>query len=193
MRHTVSSTAPQSGVLYHKEEPPTLFKDKQIPDGKRLDFVILSNSGRVGVETKNIREWLYPHSLEIKDLLLKCCSINAVPVLITRRLPYITPRLLNAAGVIVHEMYNQIFPASDAHLAESARDKNLLGYHDIRIGNEPDARLLKFVKLTFPKRVSDARDRFDASFDLLNAYSSDELTYPDFSRHLTKLAHNERS
>lgn len=180
-------------TLYHKEEPPTLFKGKQIPDGKRLDFVIMSNSGRAGVETKNIREWLYPHSLEIKDLLLKCCAIDAVPVLVTRRLPYITPRLLNAAGVVVHEMYNQIFPASDADLADSARNKNLLGYHDIRVGNEPDSRLLRFFKSTLPKQLPLARERFVASFDLLNAYSSDEISYGEFSGHLTKLVHKKDS
>jgi hypothetical protein len=36
-------------------------------------------------------------------------------------------------------------PITDADLANRVRDKRLLGYHDVRVGNDPDERLLKFV------------------------------------------------
>src|SRR5438105_585021 len=87
-------------TLYSKEEPPSIITGVAMPSKKRLDFLLLSEAGRVGVETKNIREWLYPGAGEIKELLLKCCTINAVPVLVARRLPYITFSLLGACGVI---------------------------------------------------------------------------------------------
>jgi hypothetical protein len=31
-------------------------------------------------------------------------------------------------------------------LAAKVRDKMLLGYHDVRLGNQPDARLVKFTR-----------------------------------------------
>lgn len=176
---------------YHKEEPPSLVASSRIPHNKRLDFLLLSEHGRVGVEAKNIREWLYPHSTEIRELLLKCCAINAIPVLVARRIPFVSARLLTAAGVIVHEVFNQLYPTSDRDLADSARDKTLLGYHDIRLGNEPDARLIKFFGTSLPGRLPLARRRFDSCKDLLAAYAAQEISNEDFSRHLTKLVHQQ--
>jgi hypothetical protein len=159
---------------------------------KRLDFLALSEHGRVGFEAKNIREWVYPHSNEVRDVLLKCCAIDAVPVLVARRIAYVTARLLSAAAVIVHEMYNQLYPLSDSALADLARDKDLLGYHDIRIGNVPDSRLSKFISETLPERLAEARERFNASKDLLSSYAAEEMPYEAFSGYLTKLVHESR-
>jgi hypothetical protein len=125
---------------YFKEEPPGSVSGLTIPGKKHLDFLLLFERDRVGIEAKNIREWLYPQAPELKELLLKCCAIDAVPVLIARRIPFVTFRVLNACGVIVHQTYNQRFPESDVALAAKAKDKRLLGYHDIRLGNQPDAR-----------------------------------------------------
>jgi hypothetical protein len=172
---------------FHKEEPPSLVGTSRIPGSKRLDFLILSEHGRVGVEAKNIREWLYPHSAEIRDLLVKCCAINAIPVLVARRISYVSARQLRAAGAIVHEVFNQLYPTSDADLADSARDKSLLGYHDVRLGNEPDARLIKFVGATLPERLEQARKRFESSKDLLASYAAEEISNEDFSGYLTRL------
>jgi hypothetical protein len=52
-------------------------------------------------------------------------------------------------------------------LADQARHKSLLGYHDIRTGNEPDDRLLKFITKNLMEIAPDARAKFDAYKDLL--------------------------
>ena len=52
-----------------------------------------------GIEVKNIREWLYPNREEVRELLLKCCTLNVVPVLIATVLPArVTDRI--ARGVV---------------------------------------------------------------------------------------------
>ena len=168
---------PDDSAPYLKEEPPTSISGLTIPSRKHLDFLLLLQDDRAGIEAKNIREWLYPHALEIRELFLKCCAIDAVPVLIARRIPYITFAVMNACGAIVHQTYNQRFPQSDAALAAKAKDKLLLGYHDIRLGNEPDARLLKFVGENLPKVLPAARQRFDSTKDLLQAYANSEISY----------------
>jgi hypothetical protein len=105
--------AHDDSTMYRKEEPPaTLFSP---------------TAGPLGIEIKNIREWMYPDRVEIRDLFLKCCYFNAVPVLIARRIPYLTFSVITRCGGIIHQNYNQLDPFADAALAERAR-KDLLGY-----------------------------------------------------------------
>ena len=90
--------------------------------------------------------WVYLDRPEIKELLRKSLDLNAVPILIARRIPFATIHVLGPCGVLFHQMYNQLYPSVDDALAALARDKRLLGYHDIRVGNQPDARLKRFIE-----------------------------------------------
>jgi hypothetical protein len=168
--------------LYSKEEPPSMLGDLPSLGAQRLDFIIFDReNGPVGVEVKNIREWLYPNSKEIRELLNKCCSLDAVPVLIARRYPFITFRLLSRCGVIVHQTYNQLLPYTAAAIAARAKNKRLLGYHDIRVGNEPDARLKKFVGANLLKVLPQARARFNKAKDLLYAHATLTISNEEFA------------
>lgn len=133
------------------------------------------------MEAKNIREWLYPDRDEIKDLFSKCCDLDAIPVLIGRRIPYATFTLLNPCGVIIHQTYNQLYPAADRELAVLVMNKRLLGYHDVRIGNEPDNRLVKFIHVNLPKILAAARERFEQFKDLLSKYGNRSISYQQFA------------
>ena len=166
--------------LYKKEEPPANISNKRCTG--KLDFVVLGHTGLIGgLEVKNVREWLYPNRDEVRGLLAKCTSLDVVPVLISRRFPYVTFRLLNSCGVIVHQTYNQLFPMSEPRLATQARDKRLLGYHDVRLGNSPDARLLKFLREHLPNLLLAQRPTFDKFKDLLQDFSSGSMLYAEFA------------
>ena len=80
-----------------------------------------SRAGWGGLEVKNIREWLYLDRTEITDLLKKCLYLDAVPILIGRRIPYVTRRILKPCGALVWETYNQRYPVADADLAAQAK------------------------------------------------------------------------
>lgn len=166
-------------LAYRKEEPPSTVSGRT-SEGK-LDFMLTTQDGVAGVELKNIREWLYPDRKEVRDFLRKCTDLNVLPVLIGRRLPYVTFKLLNTCGVVIHQTYNQLFPAADAELAAKASAKELLGYHDIRVGNQPDARLLKFVNDNLPSLISKMRPAFDEYRDLLTDFANDEISYAVFA------------
>jgi hypothetical protein len=119
--------------LYSKEEPPRRLGKRDIGGDRRLDFLVRHpTAGWAGVEAKNIREWMYPDRKEVIDLLSKCLALDVVPVLIARRIQFSTFVILNACGVIVHQTYNQLFPTADEALADQAKHKSNLGYHDIR-------------------------------------------------------------
>lgn len=167
--------------LYRKEDP-SLINGKSLPGKKRVDFVLsYAHSRWAVIEVKNTREWFYPGRDEVRFLLLKALSVDAVPVLIARRIPFVTFRVLSPCGLVIHHTYNQLYPASEAALAQKSRDKTLLGYHDIRLGNNPDARLQKFIHNNLPRVLPAARDRYDAYRDLLTKYASGEQSYAEFA------------
>jgi len=148
----------------------------------RLDFIIIQGKIVAGIEVKNVRPWIYPDSSKyLFDLLKKCCAISAVPVLIARRIHYSTFSVLSRCGVIIHQTFNQLYPYSEAALASKARQKDLLGYHDIRIGNQPDDRLIKFLHTNLPALLPSFHGRFEQFRDLLCAYSSGNLPYAEFA------------
>jgi hypothetical protein len=166
-------------TLYSKEEPPS-FISGRMSEGK-LDFVLFTeNAGVAGVEVKNIREWFYSDRDEVSELLEKCCALDAVPVLIVRRYAYEAFSVLSDCGVIVHQMYNQRYANADAALAEKVKDKRMLGYHDVRVGNVPDERLLRFVRVNLPALIEGARPKFEENRELLEEYASGRIGHGEF-------------
>jgi hypothetical protein len=168
--------------LYKKEEHPSSLSGKTLPGKQKLDFLVYhSTAGWAGIESKNVREWLYPDRTEILELLGKCITLDCVPVLIARRIPFVTFRVLGQCGVVFHQTYNQLLPESESTLAIQAKDKNLLGYHDIRIGNKPDQRLKKFIGQNLPQVLPHAKVRFQEYKDLLKAYANRSIPYKEFA------------
>jgi hypothetical protein len=174
--------AHDDSTLYSKEEPPVRVSGRGLDDGSRLDFLVRHTSAGWGaIEVKNIREWLYPDRQEIRDLVRKAVAFDAVAVLIARRVPYVTFVVLNRCGIIIHQTYNQRFPEASRALGEKAAHKRLLGFHDIRFGNQPDARLNKFLHVNLPDVLSRAREDFDQYKDLLSDYRSGRMPYEEFA------------
>lgn len=166
-------------TAYTKVEPPLDVNGKRMDKGP-LDFLVFPGGECAGIEVKNYRTWLYPRSTEVRELLWKCGDVGAVPVLIARRLPFITIRLLQMGGCLIHENYNQLYPEADAELASKVRNKEWLGYHDVRVGSEPDARMLKFFGKLLPTLVKNARPIFDGFCDVHRAYGKGELAYREW-------------
>jgi hypothetical protein len=172
---------------YSKEEPPQHIGPRSLVGDQRLDFLVRHPEAKhLGVECKNVREWLYPDRQEIKATLAKCVALDCVPVLIGRRIPYVSFLLLSTCGVILHQNYNQLFPVADTPLAERARDKRLLGFHDIRIGNKPNDRLLRFITTNLVRAAPAARAKFDEYKDLLGRFATGEISYAEFAARVTR-------
>ena len=177
--------------LYSKQELHN-FNGRTL--GKRaLDFVVAVAGDYCGIEAKNIRPWLYPHDQEIRAAVQKALTLGVVPVLIARRISFVTFRVLGTCGVIMHETYNQRMANADAALAARVRDKDLLGYHDIRVGNDPDARLTKFISVNLPGLVPDSRAKLAVYSDLLEAFATGAMAYKEFAARVRRreLGQNE--
>ena len=168
--------------MYSKEEPQRHIGTRSLPGRTNLDFLLRTkNAGPLAIECKNVRHWMYPHVEELSETLAKCIALDAVPVFIARRIPFPTFAVFSKCGFIFHQTYNQLFPNAFKELAAKARDKNMLGYHDIRLGNMPDARLLKFMTVNLPQVAVEARAKFTAHIDLLEPYATGIMDYEEFA------------
>jgi hypothetical protein len=166
----------------------TLFakQEVQVLNGKSLgkealDFIAQIDGHLVGVEAKNVRPWLYPHDAEIRAAVRKALTLDVIPVIVARRIQYASFRVLGTCGVIMHETYNQRLANADAAIAEQAKHKDLLGYHDIRTGNAPDARLTRFFADQLPGLLDRSRTSLNQYRDLLEAYTSKDIAYTEFA------------
>lgn len=167
-------------TLYRKEELPAQLSGRACTG--KLDFVVMTNTAKIaGIEIKNVREWMYPDRDEVRSMLSKCTALDIIPVLIARRIPFVTFKLLHACGAIVHQTYNQLFPLSEAALAEAVKNKSLLGYHDVRLGNQPDTRLTHFISNNLSTLIDKQRAKFDEFKDLLQAFAQRSMDYAEFA------------
>jgi|SRR5579864_7129000 hypothetical protein len=64
-------------------------------------------------KVKKYRTWLYPRSTEVKEILGKCGDIDAVPVFMARRLPFLTIRLLHLGGCFRRVLARKQAPSID--------------------------------------------------------------------------------
>ena len=146
-----------------------------------LDFIAHCNGHFIGIEAKNVRPWLYPHDPELRSAIRKALTLGTIPVIIARRIPYVSFHVLGACGVIMHETYNQRMAQADEAVADQAKHKDLLGYHDIRTGNVPDARLTRFVSTNLPNLLNPAREKLNQFEDLLWPFATGEMPYTEFA------------
>ena len=152
----------------------TRFPTQNLPKDRPLDFVCELNSVLFGGEAKNYREWIYPDSVEIWSAISKCCELDAVPVLVTRKLPYVTYLLFRNIGMLGYQTHFQFFhPAVAPELARVIA-KDGLGYKDIRCINQPDAHILNFFGTVLPKVAVDFQTRFRKHRNLLLQFADTE-------------------
>jgi hypothetical protein len=174
-------------TMYKKEEPPQHIGKRSLDGDQNLDFLLRrDDAGWIGIECKNLREWMYPDRKEILEPLRKCLALNVLPLIVARRVPYVSYRLLSACGVIFFQFYNQRLPQADQAIADQARDKNLLGYHDIKLGNEVDDRMTTFFDTTLPEIAADMRARYNEYQDLLWLWASSQLSYDEFAARIRR-------
>lgn len=166
------------GEHYRKIEPQTTFNLRTCKSP--LDFIALVAGEYAAIEVKNMREWMHPASKEIRKFLLKAVDLDMVPVLIARRIPYAMMQSLEPCGVVAHQTYNQRYPAGFDAIAAQAMHKDLLGYHDIRLGTEPDTRMRRFFSELLPILIARARPKFDQMKDLLAELAKGNMDYKEF-------------
>jgi hypothetical protein len=163
-----------------KEEPPSIFGGRELQGNKRFDFLVGQGTW-AGIECKNIREWLYPDRDEIRHMLRKAVELDIPPILIGRRIPFVTRRVLRPAGVLLWETRNQCYPPEYDNLAAQMREKTSLGFFDIRVSDYPTPQLEDFISRIIPEELPGAAEKFAEYKDLLAAYGFEGISYTEFA------------
>ncbi len=178
--------------------PGTSFNN-YVVDGHRIDnsppldhVIYYKNEGvTIGIEDKNWRQWMYPNDEMIPKTLRKCASNGHSPVVITRKLPYITRLLFKACGILGFETHFQFFhPDVEQDLA-LARHKDGLGFADLRFTSDPPAHLVRFFQVTLPQQILHAKEVFETNRSILSAYGDRQLTYWELIRELAVFGEEE--
>jgi len=150
-----------------------LIDGRSFTDHSKLDHLLLDRETSliIGVEDKNHREWIYPHSEYLRTFLAKCVLYDIVPLFITRRLPYISRRVLPEIGVLAFQTFHQFVAPEQAEVLALARHTDGLGFHDIRFTTEPLPTLVNYFRTTMPARLPTTYDTFQACKEVLYEYA----------------------
>lgn len=122
------------------------------------------------IEAKNLREWIYPRTQELYQLLDKAASVQVahpnvslVPVLVCRRLNYITGAMAKQIGMHLIETKTQFVRPVVLGVDDGQRKVdeviNELGY-DVTLHDDATPAMKRQFETTLPSRVDEAAERW---------------------------------
>lgn len=153
-------------------------------DGAGFDLFCIHKESNIpiGIEAKNIREWIYPASEEVWRAIARACTLDCLPVLIARRIPFITKAgFFSKFGILGFESNFQFFDnevqaKSDYKFKEKVIHKDYLGFSDIKLIKEKDETpksLVYFFEDVLDNEVKTYYKRFLKYKDILGKYAID--------------------
>jgi hypothetical protein len=137
---------------------------------------------RVVAQVKNGREWIYPANDVIWHLFGAAVELDAVPVLIARRLPVATFTLMKVLGGHAHRAVKMLFPP-EARDSTYGKGPTLfealthLGFHtdaDFVAAESPPARHRALWQRHLPARIDEMSERFARWSDDIASLSFEE-------------------
>ena len=138
----------------------------------------------IGVETKNWREWVYPHDEVIRTFLKKCLVDNLAPVFITRRLPYITRVFFRELGILGFQTFFQYWHPDVESSVLDFRRKDGLGFADMRCSIEPQPYHVRFFQNNIPANIQRKREQFLKRASLIEEYVNHKISYGELGESL---------
>ena len=146
----------------------------KLPKSSPLDAVYRFDSHTVGVEVKNVREWVYPMSGRVWVMVRKCLELDALPLLVARHMAYLTRSVFSRLGILGFEFYRQVFSPLVADLLEDIQHTDRLGYKDVvALPADPYPPLVSFLQNTLPAQIGQYRDRWEQQAQLLTEFAID--------------------
>jgi hypothetical protein len=174
--HFLLDDPPGKHGRYKKVQPPKSIG--AMSTAKEADFLQFGyDEGVICIECKNYREWLYPHSPLIIELIIKATELGCIPLMIARRFHYTTrENLLKPAGILFHETLYQYYPFGHDDLVSQVKDKTLLGFSDIRATEQPDKRTTAFFTHYLPAIAGPATVVWNKNRRSLEAYAHGQIS-----------------
>lgn len=182
--NTAVQASPGNFTIIGSPDDPV--KTGSVIDGKKIerepDLLLVGCGGPTciaDIEVKNLREWLSAQSEEVWNLIGRALRVEAVPVLITRKILGLSFYIFQRIGLLAWQLHFQFFPPETEDEVADIRDKDGLGFSDIRCSDNPPPTLVRYFGHHLPRLVPAARDRFLASREILSRYAIDEALEHD--------------
>lgn len=135
----------------------------------------------IGIEVKNIREWIYPDSVEIWKALKACLDLNCIPIIINRSFHFTSFPFFRDIGVLGHETNKQYFAYDLRKNSDFQAIKDELYFRDIvpwkvtKKGIKLNPGVVKFFTTTVPRMIERTIERFELNKSLLLQYAPGPL------------------
>lgn len=153
----------------------TVISGKTVEREPDLIFIGCGGTGNVvDVEVKNLREWLSASSEEVWSLIGRALRIDAVPVLITRKVLGPSFYIFRRIGLLAWQVHFQFFPPEMERRVAKIRHKDGLGFADVRCTHEPTPSLVRYIGEHLPRLVPAAKEIFLGHKDMLSRYAITE-------------------
>lgn len=144
-----------------------------------VDFVLIPKkmaNSAVLIESKNIREWIYPSSMELWQFIERAVTftntgMDTLPVFVARKIQQSTRYLFKSIGILGVDTHRQLFDPSIATELSSVRHKDGFGFHDISFETEPSAYLTSFFEKAVPRNFDTYQKSFADNRELLADYA----------------------
>ncbi|MBU9675197.1 hypothetical protein KTG14_17615 [Planococcus sp. CP5-4_YE] len=152
--------------------------------GAGFDLFAIHKSSHtpIGIEAKNIREWIYPASVEVWRAIARACTLECLPVIIARKISYISRGGFFANfGILGFEtnfqyMAQQVQPDSKYTFKDKVIHKDKLGFADIKLLKPKDpvpSHLVMFFDDILDQQAEIYFEKFMKHKDLLKKYAID--------------------
>lgn len=147
--------------------------------GVDLAAVHMPSQVKAVVQVKNTREWYYPASAAVWQLLVSAIELDAVPVLIARRIAEPTFLLMDHIGGFAVPTFNTYIDQAAKSQPEweaFERASETLGYKDVKVVDprSPERRHVKVWSQTLPPRLLDLKAKFDAVKEDVNQLAEEK-------------------
>ena len=144
----------------------------KLPTDRPLDATYVFDKSRIGVEVKNHREWIYPMTGEVWQMIAKCLALDALPVLVAREIGYLTRAVFAQLGIMGFAFHRQVFHPDVAHLLVDIQHTARLGYKDvIAMPAEPYGPLCVFIQSALPATLGANRTKWAQRRPLLEEFA----------------------
>jgi len=133
----------------------------------------------IGIDDKNLRDWVYPHRPEIRTLLKKCLAYNMLPVLVARKVHFTTRNVFHHLGALAFETHFQFFDPIYEEQLTDVKHKDGVGFADIRYYEHPPPHLVKMFSSTLVNLLPHSWQTFSNNAQLIREYTEEEIDYHD--------------
>jgi hypothetical protein len=131
----------------------------------------------IGIEIKNIREWIYPESVEIWKALKACIDLDCIPVIISRAFHYTAFTFFRDIGAFGHKTKHQYFSSTlwkdplFTSLQKELYFRDMVRWKE----DKPDPMVTSFFRDLLPQYISRTALNFKHNKQLIDKYAQGPL------------------